>query len=74
MIHEISTHRARMIVLPFRHLASEQRVAMVETLAREWVDEHSAHWDSINEWIQTLGIKGIGRELKIAVHRLERRK
>jgi len=73
MIHEITPHRPKFLVLPFRHLASEQRVAMVETLAKEWIDEHSAHWEKIDDWIPTLGIKGIGRELKIAVRRLERK-
>jgi len=72
MIHEISTHRARMIVLPFRHLESEKRVYMIEEYARQWVNEQHQHYSSLSEYIQTLGIKGIGRELKAAIKRLQK--
>jgi len=73
MIHEITTHRPKFLILPFRHLESEKRVAMVEGFARQWVNEQHQHYASLNEYIQTLGIKGIGPEIKRAIRRLERK-
>jgi hypothetical protein len=68
----LGTTTRQFLILPFRHLESEKRVAMVEGFARQWVGGECDHWDSINDWIPTLGIKGIGRELKAAIKRLQK--